>query len=100
MQKDAAPEKPIRKQVTLGNARVKRELYLLGCTVDEALYRLENFLDEADAAKVEEVKIIHGLGTGALRNAIWEYLNESDVVSFRAGKQGEGGQGVTFVRLR
>lgn len=100
VQKEAAPEKPIRKQVTLGNARVKRELYLLGCTVDEALYRLENFLDEADAAKVEEVKIIHGLGTGALRNAIWEYLNESDVVSFRAGKQGEGGQGVTFVRLR
>ena len=100
IQKEAQPDKPIRKQVTLNNAKVKRELYLLGCTVDDALYRLEKFLDEANTGHVDEVKIIHGNGTGALRNAIWEYLNESDVVSFRAGKQGEGGQGVTFVRLR
>jgi len=100
IQKEEQPDKPIRKQVTLKNAAIKRELYLLGCTVDDALYRLEKFLDDANAAKVEEVKIIHGNGTGALRNAIWEYLNESDVVSFRAGRQGEGGQGVTFVRLR
>ena len=100
VQKEEKPAPPVRKEVKLNNKPVKRELYLLGCTVDEALYRLEQFLDEADSAHVEEVKIIHGNGTGALRNAIWEYLNQSDVVSFRAGRQGEGGQGVTFVRLR
>ncbi len=100
IQKEQVAEKPMRKQVSLSNAHVKRELYLLGCTVDEAIYRLDKYLDEADNGHVEEVKIIHGNGTGALRNAIWEYLNESNVVSFRAGKQGEGGQGVTFVRLR
>lgn len=89
-----------KKQVTLQNAPAKRELYLLGCKVEEALYRVEQFIDDARLAHVEEVKIIHGMGTGALRNAIWEYLNESNVVSFRSGKSNEGGQGVTFVRLR
>ena len=95
----SSPPAP-RKTVTFNNKPAMRELYLLGCTVDEAVFRLEGFLDEARLQHLEEVKIIHGVGTGALRSAVWEYLNQSDVVSFRAGKQGEGGQGVTIVRLK
>lgn len=85
---------------TLVQPKTTREIYLLGCTVDDALYKVSQFLDDAALAKVDEVKIIHGVGTGALRNAIWEYLNASSVVSFRMGKPNEGGQGVTFVRLK
>lgn len=99
-QREAAPAPVPRKEVTFHNKPVTRELYLLGCTVDDAIFRLEQFLDEARMQHIEEVKIIHGVGTGALRNAVWEYLNQSDVVSFRLGQQGEGGQGVTFVRLK
>ncbi|MBQ9145338.1 MAG: endonuclease MutS2 [Clostridia bacterium] len=99
VQKEEKPTPPPRRDVKLNNAPTKRELYLLGCTADEGVYRLSKFLDEARVGHVQEVKIIHGIGTGILRAAIWEYLNTADILSYRAGKGNEGGQGVTFVRL-
>ncbi len=78
-----------------------RELDLRGMTVDEALVRLDNFLDSALLGKLESVTIIHGKGTGAVRKAVREHLKRSRYVkSFRPGRFGEGEDGVTVVELK
>ena len=77
------------------------EINVLGLTVPEAIYEVDNFIDRAVTDNLEEVKIIHGVGTGKLRAAIWERLKKhKNVESFRAGKYGEGETGVTFVKLK
>ncbi len=79
----------------------KLEINVLGMTVQEALYEVENFIDRAVLDNLEEVKIIHGVGTGKLRQAIGQRLaKHKNVESFRAGKYGEGETGVTIVRLK
>ena len=77
------------------------EINILGLTVPEALYEVDNFIDRAVTDNLEEVKIIHGVGTGKLRSAIHERLKKhKNVESFRLGKYGEGETGVTFVKLK
>lgn len=77
---------------------VKTELNLIGKTVDEALAELEKYLDDAYLAKLSQVYIIHGKGTGALRNAVQRYLKTCNYVkSYRNGEFGEGGAGATVV---
>lgn len=77
------------------------ELNVLGMTVGEALYELDNFIDRAVTDNLEEIKVIHGVGTGKLRSAIAEHLKtHKNVESFRLGKYGEGETGVTFIKLR
>lgn len=77
-----------------------REISLLGLRVKEALERLEGFLDQAARAGHGNVRIIHGIGSGALRRAVAEYLSNSHYCgSFRIGETGEGGAGVTIVEL-
>lgn len=77
------------------------ELKLLGKRVSEALVELENYLDKASLVGLEKVKIIHGLGTGALKEAIWEYLKTSPYVKkFYSAPPHEGGNGATIVELR
>ena len=79
---------------------VETEVNLRGLTVDEALYRLEKYLDEACLAGLPRVHIIHGKGTGAVRQAVHRYLTEHPrVKNFRPGEHGEGGLGVTVVEL-
>ena len=74
------------------------ELYLKGLSIDEALFKLETFLEEAHASGVKMAKIIHGVGTGAIKNAIREYLKKSPyVVFFRDAYPQEGGSGITVV---
>ncbi len=76
------------------------ELYLKGLSIDEALFKLETFLEEAHASGVKMAKIIHGVGTGAIKNAIREYLKKSPyVVFFRDAYPQEGGSGITVVFL-
>lgn len=76
------------------------ELNVIGLTVDEALIEVENFLDKAITDNLEQVKIIHGVGTGKLRNAIAQRLKRHrGVKEFRAGVYGEGEIGVTIVSL-
>ena len=78
----------------------KPEINLLGRTVDEALAELDKFLDDALLTHTEQVRIVHGKGTGALRKAVTEYLKkQSYVKEFRAGEFGEGDAGVTIVKL-
>ena len=79
---------------------ISPELNLLGMTTDEALQELDKYLDQACMSHLDSVRIVHGKGTGALRNAVQHYLRrQSYVKSFRAGDFGEGDAGVTIVYL-
>jgi DNA mismatch repair protein MutS2 len=76
------------------------ELDLRGETTEEALHRLDRYLDDAYLAGLPWVRIIHGKGTGALRAVVRDALRAHPLVStYEAGKQGEGGDGVTVARL-
>lgn len=78
-----------------------REIKLIGKRVDEALELIEGFLNQAAMAGIEEVRIIHGVGTGALKRAVHEFLKGHPMIeSYRLGEQDEGGAGVTVGKLR
>ena len=73
---------------------------LRGLRVEEALDRLAEELDRAAALGSGSVTIVHGIGTGALRDAVRRHMKESPYVSrFGPGEPGEGGEGVTIARL-
>ena len=77
------------------------ELKLIGQRVEEALINLDKYLDDAYLAGLESVRIIHGMGTGALKKAVWQHLsNHHAVDSFRLGEASEGRSGATVVTLR
>lgn len=74
---------------------------LRGFTVDEAIDKVDKYIDNAVIAGLNEVTIIHGKGTGALRSGVQDFLkHHPHVNSFRLGKFGEGESGVTVVELR
>ena len=86
---------------TLRSASAPSEIDLRGFERFEAVDAAERFIDAAVMAKLEEVRIIHGKGTGALRTAIQEMLKKNKAVKrFRLGKYGEGESGVTVVTLK
>ena len=77
-----------------------RELLLLGKRADEAEWELDSYLDAAFLAELDEVRIVHGAGTGALRKLVREVLAGHPLVkSYRPGGRGEGGNGVTVVQF-
>ena len=77
------------------------ECNVIGMHVDEALAVVDKYLDNALLNKASSVRIIHGMGTGALRKAVHAYLKRNvNVESFRMGAQGEGGLGATVVELK
>lgn len=80
---------------------VSTEINLLGKTVDEALSELDKYLDDAYLAHLPSVRIVHGKGTGALRNAVHNYLRRNKTVkSYRLGEFGEGDAGVTIAEFK
>jgi DNA mismatch repair protein MutS2 len=80
---------------------VSSEINLIGKTVDEAISLLDKYLDDAYLAKLHQVTVIHGMGTGALRNAVQNYCRKCKYVkSYRMGAYGEGGYGVTVVEFK
>lgn len=80
---------------------VKLELDLRGERYEDALHRTEKYLDDALLSNYHQVSIIHGKGTGALRQGVQTYLkNHPRVKSYRYGEAGEGGHGVTVVELK
>lgn len=84
--------------VKTGN--VKLELDIRGHNIEEAMVKVDKYIDDAVIAGLHEVSIIHGKGTGALRKGIQAFLKtHAHVVSFRIGKYGEGESGVTVVTL-
>ena len=109
--KDIAPaeavEEPEKKERTqAGKIKMSKsmsispECNLIGMRVDEALPVLEKYLDDAYLAHLPQVTIIHGRGTGALRDAVHQYLKRLRYVkSYRVGGFGEGDHGVTIVEF-
>ncbi len=80
---------------------ISSELNLLGLTVDEAIAKLDKYLDDAYLSHLPSVRIVHGKGTGALRSAVNAHLKKiSYVNSYRAGEFGEGDAGVTIVEFK
>ena len=70
-------------------------------TGDDGWFMVDKYLDEAAVAHVRTVTVIHGKGTGALRQALWTHLKKDTRVStFRAGQYGEGDYGVTVNELK
>ena len=96
----------IKKQLEKSEAKlreltVKPEIDIRGMQVDEAIPTLEKFLDNARMAKLNTVTVIHGKGTGALRQAVHKCLRreQKEIKSFRLGRYGEGEDGVTIIEL-
>jgi DNA mismatch repair protein MutS2 len=82
-------------------ASVSTEINLIGLTVDEAIAKLDKYLDDAYIAHLPTVRIVHGKGTGALRNAVHAHLKRQNYVkSFRLGQAGEGDAGVTIAEFK
>ena len=79
----------------------RSEVNLIGMTTDEAIPEMEKFLDDAYLGHLETVRVVHGRGTGALRDAVHRRLRKlSYVKSFRLGEYGEGDTGVTIVTFK
>ena len=80
---------------------VSSEINVIGLNVDEAVFVIDKFLDDCSIANLQTVRIVHGKGTGKLREGIHKFLkSNSRVKSFRIGTYGEGEMGVTVVELK
>lgn len=104
---DKPKKKPVKTQHNVyrtssrADADVKTEIDMRGETVDEALSELGLFIDRGVLNNIEEIRIIHGKGTGALRSAVTDYLKTHPNVSeYRLGRYGEGENGVTIAKLK
>ncbi len=83
------------------SSTVKNEIDLRGKTLDEALLDLDKYIDDIFISRLQEAYIIHGKGTGVLREGIQSYLKtHRHIKSFRNGKHGEGGDGVTVIEIK
>jgi len=93
---------PRNVQVHISSKQLeKNEINLVGRKVEEALDLTDKFLDDAFLAQMTEVRVVHGSGTGALRQAIADFLgSHPHVARFQAAPQNQGGRGVTVVTLR
>lgn len=80
---------------------VKSEINVIGLNVEEAVFVVDKFLDDCSLAKLQTVRIVHGKGTGKLKNGIHQFLkSHPHVKSYRMGTYGEGEMGVTVVELK
>lgn len=98
------PTKTTKSRVKVSyeeDSGISREIHLRGMTVEEAIEKLEKFLDQAIISGLSQVYVIHGKGAGVLRRTLTDYLkNHKEVASVRLGDFNEGGAGVSVVRLR
>ncbi len=90
-----------KKQSNFAPKNVRTELNIIGMNIEESIFLVDKFLDEAALAKLETARIIHGKGTGVLGKGIQKYLKtHPHVKSYRYGTFGEGEMGVTIVELK
>ena len=93
-------KKTVKKYKVKKSESVSQRLDLRGKRYEEAQHEVDKYLDDAFLAGYKNIEIIHGKGTGALRQAVHEKLeNHPHVSSFRLGRQKEGGSGATIVSL-
>jgi len=86
---------------TMINRTFRDEIDLRGQTGEDAWFMVDKYLDEANVAGIKTVRLIHGKGTGALRQALQRFLRgDPRVGAFRLGRYGEGDSGVTVVELK
>ena len=100
-QAEVRPQKTT-ESISLQKARdFHSEIHLRGMRVEPALIELDKYVDDAIAAGVPSVRIVHGKGTGQMRQAVWEYLKRhKGINSYRLGEQAEGGSGVTVAEMK
>ncbi len=98
----SALQKSHTSKVKMAKAlNISSEINLIGRTVDEALAQLDKYLDDAYLSHLSTVRIVHGKGTGALRNAVHSHLKRIKYIkSYRLGEYGEGDAGVTIVTFK
>jgi len=78
----------------------KNEIDVRGKNGEEAWYIIDKFIDDAKQSGLENIRVIHGKGTGALKAALWKYFrSDSRINSYRLGQYGEGDSGVTVLEL-
>ena len=95
------PPKSHRRMNLERAATIRPEINVIGLTVDEAISKIDKYMDDALLSNLSQITIIHGKGTGALRKGIHEYLRkQTHVAEFRNGEFGEGDMGVTIVELQ
>ena len=76
------------------------EIHLRRLPVDEAIYRLDKYLDTAFLRGIRQIRIVHGKGSGAVSRAVWELLKQHPLVNnFRFADPGQGDHGVTITEL-
>lgn len=100
--KDDLLKPPASSHATVSKTRLANsELNVIGLTVDEAIPLVDKFLDDCFLAKLKTARIVHGKGTGKLRQGIHSFLKQNNrVKSFRVGTYGEGEMGVTVVEIK
>ena len=102
--KDDLTSKPTSSYSTRNASKTKTansEINVIGLTVDEAIPLVDKFLDDCFLAKLQTARIVHGKGTGKLRQGIHSFLKKNKrVKSFRIGTYGEGEMGVTIVEMK
>ena len=100
-QQQATVTKKTRSVIKAKSGRVKGEVDLRGMNLEEATLELEKYLDDATVAGLEQVTVIHGVGTGVLKTGLQDVLKKNKhVKKKRPGGYGEGGVGVTIVTLK
>lgn len=105
MDKPKEKLKPVRHNFNRTSSRadgdVTTEIDMRGDTVDEAIGKLSLFIDRCVLNNIEEIRIIHGKGTGALRSAVTDFLrHHPNIAEFRLGRYGEGESGVTIAKIK
>lgn len=98
---DIGQAKTVSVKTNIAEKTLTNEINLIGQTVDEALVNLDAFIDSCLVASINEIRIIHGRGTGALMKGVQDHLKKhAHVAEFRLGAYGEGDRGVTIAKLK
>ena len=95
------PIQPAKNKSLIKSKNISNEINVIGLTVDEAIPIVDKYLDDANIAKLETIRIVHGKGTGKLKVGIHTFLKKHPhVKSYRMGTFGEGEMGVTVVTIK
>lgn len=100
--KETTTKKDTKNYTSISKTRnAKTEINVIGYTVEEATFVVDKFLDDCALTKIKTARIVHGKGTGKLKNGIHQFLkNHPHVASYRMGTYGEGEMGVTVVEVK